>query len=263
MRIKPETALISVSNKEGVYELAKALQKQGTKIVSTGGTAKLLKDKGINITDISDFTGFPEILDGRVKTLNHKVHAGILNIRDNDSQENNGQVQSTGIDMVVVNLYPFENTIAEEDVTLDEAIEKIDIGGPTMIRSAAKNFKFVTVVVNYNDYKKVSDELRKNKGISEDLRLELARKAFTHTAMYDSIIAGYFNKLESIDFPDEIVIPARKKQQLRYGENPHQKANYYTHPLISEPSISTGKQLHGKELSFNNIVDAFVPDISL
>jgi len=255
MRIKPETALISVSNKNGVYELAQMLQKQGTKIISTGGTAKLLKEKGINIIDISDFTGFPEILDGRVKTLNNKVHAGILNIRDNEEHNKiMDEYHLQNIDMVVVNLYPFEETISKDNISLDEAIENIDIGGPTMIRSAAKNYRFVTVVVDKEDYGDIINELN-NGGITDNLRFELARKAFTHTCMYDSIISNYFNKLQNIDFPDELVIPARKKQHLRYGENPHQNASYYTHPLISEPSMSTSEQLHGKELSFNNIID--------
>lgn len=255
MLVKPQTALISVSNKDGIVEFAKVLQDAGITIISTGGTAKLLRDNGIKIVGISDFTGFPEILDGRVKTLNPKVHAGILNVRENpEHQKTMSDLDLTNIDMVVVNLYPFEKTISKGNVELDEAIENIDIGGPTMIRSAAKNFKYVTVVVDNADFTRVSDEI-KNGGTTYETRMDLSRKAYTHTAMYDSIISAYFNKIMNVKFPDEIVIPARKKQGMRYGENPHQDAAFYTQPMIQEPGVSNGKQLHGKELSFNNIID--------
>lgn len=255
MLVKPKTALISVSNKDGIVEFAKTLSEAGTQIISTGGTAKLLKDNGIDIIGISDFTGFPEILDGRVKTLNPKVHAGILNVRENDEhQKTMAELELSNIDMVVVNLYPFEQTISQGNVELDEAIENIDIGGPTMIRSAAKNFKYVSVIVDNADFERVASEI-KDGGVTYETRMDLSRKAYTHTAMYDSIISGYFNKIMDVKFPDEIAIPARKKQGMRYGENPHQDAAFYTQPMIAEPGVSTGTQLHGKELSFNNIID--------
>jgi phosphoribosylaminoimidazolecarboxamide formyltransferase/IMP cyclohydrolase len=256
MLIKPKRALISLSDKTGIVEFASKLNKLGVEIISTGGTAKLLKENKINIVEISEFTGFPEILDGRVKTLNPKVHAGILNIRDNEAhQKTMKELGLVDIDMVVVNLYPFEKTISNKDVKLDEAIENIDIGGPTMIRSAAKNFKFVSVIVDNNDFGKIEKELEEKGGITYETRIDLARKAFTHTAVYDSIISNYFNQILNIKFPEEIAIAARKKQGMRYGENPHQEAAFYTQPNIKEPSVSTGKQLQGKELSFNNIID--------
>ncbi|MBZ4642510.1 MAG: cyclohydrolase [Deferribacteraceae bacterium] len=256
MLIKPKRALISLSDKTGIVEFASKLNKLGVEIISTGGTAKLLKEYKINIVEISEFTGFPEILDGRVKTLNPKVHAGILNIRDNEAhQKTMKELGLVDIDMVVVNLYPFEKTISNKDVKLDEAIENIDIGGPTMIRSAAKNFKFVSVIVDNNDFGKIEKELEEKGGITYETRIDLARKAFTHTAVYDSIISNYFNQILNIKFPEEIAIAARKKQGMRYGENPHQEAAFYTQPNIKEPSVSTGKQLQGKELSFNNIID--------
>lgn len=256
MLIKPKRALISVSDKTGVVEFAKELKKFEVEIISTGGTAKLLKENDIEIVEISDFTGFPEILDGRVKTLHPKVHSGILNIRDNeDHQKTMKELNFVNIDIVAVNLYPFEKTVANKDVKIKNAIENIDIGGPTMIRSAAKNFEFVTVIVDNQDFDTVISELNGKGGISYDVRIELARKAFAHTAVYDSIIAEYFNKILNVKFPQEISIAARKKQNLRYGENPHQDAAFYIQPNRFEPSVSTGKQLQGKELSFNNIID--------
>ncbi|MGA1863229.1 bifunctional phosphoribosylaminoimidazolecarboxamide formyltransferase/IMP cyclohydrolase [Deferribacter thermophilus] len=255
MNLIPKRALISVSEKSGIVEFARELVNLGIEIISTGGTAKLLKENGIDIVEISDFTGFPEILDGRVKTLHPKVHAGILNIRDNENHQLvMKEMGLVHIDLVVVNLYPFEKTVAKEGVRFDEAIENIDIGGPTMVRSAAKNHKYVAIVVDNNDYNKIIDEI-KNGGITYEMRLNLARKAFTHTAVYDALISNYFNKVCKIDFPDEISLPMRKAQDLRYGENPHQKAAFYKSPLIKEVSVSTSKQLHGKELSFNNIID--------
>lgn len=256
MLIKPKRALISLSDKAKITDFAKKLSDYGVEIISTGGTAKLLKENGINIVEISEFTGFPEILDGRVKTLNPKVHAGILNIRDNkDHQKTMRDLNLQDIDMVIVNLYPFERIISNDNVELEVATENIDIGGPTMIRSAAKNFKFVTVIVDNNDYERIEKELLEKGGITYDTRIDLARKAFTHTAVYDSIISNYFNKILNIKFPDEITFAARKKQGLRYGENPHQEASFYIQPNIKEPSVSTGKQIQGKELSFNNIID--------
>jgi phosphoribosylaminoimidazolecarboxamide formyltransferase/IMP cyclohydrolase len=256
MLVEPKRALISVSDKTGVVDFAKNLKKHGIEIISTGGTAKLLKEDGIEIVEISDFTGFPEILDGRVKTLHPKVHSGILNIRDNENhQKTMKELKFVDIDIVAVNLYPFEKTVANKDVKLEDAIENIDIGGPTMIRSAAKNFKFVTVIVDNQDFNTVLSELNEKGGISYKTRIDLARKAFTHTGVYDSIISEYFNNILNVKFPEEISIAARKKQSLRYGENPHQQAAFYIQPNRFEPSVSTGNQLQGKELSFNNIID--------
>jgi phosphoribosylaminoimidazolecarboxamide formyltransferase/IMP cyclohydrolase len=254
MKIMPKTALISVSDKGGIVDFAKGLQKHGVKIISTGGTAKLLAESGVQIIEISEFTGFPEMLDGRVKTLHPKVHGGILNIRDNQSHQATMKQHSLeDIDMVVVNLYPFEATVAK-GADHEEIVENIDIGGPSMIRSAAKNHKFVTVIVDNGDFSRVLTEME-NGGTELATRTDLARKAYSHTGVYDSIIAGYFNSKLGVKFPEEIAIPARKKQPMRYGENPHQDSAFYVKPLVKEASVSTGKQLQGKELSFNNIVD--------
>ena len=254
MRVMPKSALISVSDKSGIVEFAKGLKKHGVKIISTGGTAKLLAESGVEIIEISEFTGFPEMLDGRVKTLHPKVHGGILNIRDNTKhQATMEEYDLENIDMVVVNLYPFEATVAK-GADHDEVVENIDIGGPSMIRSAAKNHKFVTVIVDNKDFTRVLDEMDKG-GTELDTRIDLARKAYSHTGVYDSIIAGYFNKKLGVKFPEEIAIPARMKQMMRYGENPHQDSAFYVKPLVNEASVSTGRQLQGKELSFNNIVD--------
>jgi phosphoribosylaminoimidazolecarboxamide formyltransferase/IMP cyclohydrolase len=254
MKIMPKSALISVSDKDGIVEFAKGLKKHGVKIISTGGTAKLLAESGVEIIEIGEFTGFPEMLDGRVKTLHPKVHGGILNVRDNS--EHQATMKEHGledIDMVVVNLYPFEATVAK-GAEHDEVVENIDIGGPSMIRSAAKNHKFVTIIVDNGDFDRVLAEMD-NGGTELDTRIDLARKAYSHTGVYDSIIAGYFNKKLGVKFPEEIAIPARKKQGMRYGENPHQDSAFYVKPLVNEASVSTGKQLQGKELSFNNIAD--------
>jgi len=254
MKIMPKSALISVSDKDGIVEFAKGLKKHGVKIISTGGTAKLLADSGVEIIEIGEFTGFPEMLDGRVKTLHPKVHGGILNVRDNS--EHQATMKEHGledIDMVVVNLYPFEATVAK-GAEHDEVVENIDIGGPSMIRSAAKNHKFVTIIVDNGDFDRVLAEMD-NGGTELETRIDLARKAYSHTGVYDSIIAGYFNKKLGVKFPEEIAIPARKKQSMRYGENPHQDSAFYVKPLVNEASVSTGKQLQGKELSFNNIAD--------
>lgn len=254
MKIMPKSALISVSDKDGIVEFAKGLSKHGVKIISTGGTAKLLADSGVDIIEIGEFTGFPEMLDGRVKTLHPKVHGGILNVRDNS--EHQATMKEHGledIDMVVVNLYPFEATVAK-GAEHDEVVENIDIGGPSMIRSAAKNHKFVTIIVDNGDFDRVLAEMD-NGGTELETRIDLARKAYSHTGVYDSIIANYFNKKLGVKFPEEIAIPARKKQGMRYGENPHQDSAFYVKPLVNEASVSTGKQLQGKELSFNNIAD--------
>jgi phosphoribosylaminoimidazolecarboxamide formyltransferase/IMP cyclohydrolase len=256
MIVKPERALISVSKKEGVKEFACKLAERGVEIISTGGTAKLLKESGIDIIEIADFTGFPEMLDGRVKTLHPKVHGGILNIRDNAEHQATMKEHSLeNIDIVVVNLYPFEETVSKTGVSVEEVIENIDIGGPSMVRSAAKNHKFVSIIVDNEDYDRVIAEIDEKGGTTLETRRDLARKAYGHTALYDSIISGWFNRLLGVKFPEEYTLPARLKQGMRYGENPHQDSAFYTQPLIKEPSVSTGKQLHGKELSFNNIVD--------
>lgn len=256
MNIMPKRALISVSKKDGIVEFSKFLSNKGVEILSTGGTYNTLKNSGIEVIEISEFTGFPEMLDGRVKTLHPKVHAGILNIRENSfhrktMKENNLQ----DIDMVIVNLYPFEETVSKPEVTIEEAIENIDIGGPSMIRSAAKNFKYVAVVTDPSDYRVIMDEIEKSGGISYQTRMNLSRKAYSLTAFYDSMIANYFNSLMKVKFPEYSVVPGRLQEVMRYGENPHQASAFYIHPLIKEVSVSRSKQLQGKELSFNNIVD--------
>lgn len=250
-------ALISVSDKSGIVEFAKELSTMGVEILSTGGTFKLLKSSGIPATEISDYTGFPEMMDGRVKTLHPKVHGGILGRRDKDS----AIMQEHGIneiDMVVVNLYPFKKTVADPACDLLTAIENIDIGGPTMVRAAAKNYNDVAIVVNSNDYSKVLDEMRENAGsISQPTRFDLAVKAFEHTASYDGAIANYLGgKIESNEaFPRTYNVQMQRQQNLRYGENPHQQAAFYVEADNNEANISSAKQLQGKELSYNNIAD--------
>ncbi|MBW2975929.1 bifunctional phosphoribosylaminoimidazolecarboxamide formyltransferase/IMP cyclohydrolase [Candidatus Woesearchaeota archaeon] len=249
-----KTALISVSNKEGIAEFAKGLSKSGIKILSTGGTAKLLEKNNIPVTLVSEYTGSKEILDGRVKTLHPKIHAGILAVRKNkEHMEELKKNKIEPIDIVVVNLYPFEETVAK-NAGFEEAIENIDVGGPSMARAAAKNFEDVAVIVDPNDYKSVLDEIKKGK-VSADLKSELALKAFEHTARYDTIINQYFNEKFGKKFPGVMNLTFKKVQDLRYGENPHQKAAFYADPFIYENSVGTIKQLHGKELSFNNILD--------
>ena len=251
-------ALVSVSNKDGLEELAAALVATGIEIISTGGTFRFLRDLSFPVVEISEYTSFPEMMDGRVKTLHPKVHGGILARRDLDLEaaEENG---IAFIDLVVVNLYPFEETISDQDVSDQLAIENIDIGGPAMIRSAAKNHKDVLVVVDPNDYEKVIEGVQKA-SIDFDLRREFAKKAFQHTAHYDAMIAGYFAKDER--FPEKIILVAEKRQDLRYGENPHQRAAFYrSRTGFYDPRDLSGlvagcKQLHGKELSFNNIADS-------
>lgn len=258
--IKIRRALISVSDKGGIVEFAKGLNKCGVEIISTGGTARNISENGINVQEISDFTGFSEMLSGRVKTLHPLVHGGILAIRDDKTHQK--QVEEHGIkyiDMVVVNLYPFETAISKDDCPLAEAVENIDIGGSTMIRSAAKNHKSVAVVVDPSDYEKILEELKKNNGgLDESTSFDLAAKAFSHTARYDSVISNYFNPRKSNAseeiFADEFGIGLKKIQKLRYGENPHQNAAFYK-VSGERGGIADIKQLHGKELSFNNIVD--------
>ena len=259
-----KTALISVSDKNGIVSFAQDLYKLGIKIISTGGTAKLLDENGVDVTEISEHTGFPEILDGRVKTLHPKVHGGILSIRNNDSHIDQMQKHNiTSIDLVVVNLYPFEKTTKKTDVKLDEIIENIDIGGPSMIRSSAKNYKFVTVVVDPQRYSPILSELKSNDCmVTDKLRFELAVEAFNHTYKYDQVIAQYLQSLSGIQDSNEadtksetLLLEFKKKQELRYGENPHQKASFYVEKEIKEPCIANATILNGKELSFNNIID--------
>ena len=253
---KIKRALVSVSNKEGIVEFCSSLSNDyGIEIISTGGTLKTLLEAGIDAIDISDHTGFPEMMDGRVKTLHPKVHGGILARRDID-QEVMTENQIKEIDLVVVNLYPFIETIAKEDTTLEIAIENIDIGGPSMVRSAAKNNLFVGVVVEPGDYKSVLEEISKNEGaISLETRRKLAAKAFSHTANYDSAISNYLNQQQETK-PKYIFGKYKLKQELRYGENPHQSAAFYVNTSeLNEDNISSAKQLQGKELSYNNIAD--------
>jgi phosphoribosylaminoimidazolecarboxamide formyltransferase/IMP cyclohydrolase len=257
-----QRALVSVSDKNGLLEFARGLRELGVQILSTGGTAKLLAQNGIDVTEVSEHTGFPEMLDGRVKTLHPKVHGGILARRD--LPEHAQALQAHGIppiDLVVVNLYPFEQTIAKTGCTFEDAIENIDIGGPTMVRAAAKNHDAVTVVVDHTDYPTVLEEMRKHKGtVTAAVRRRLATKAFEHTARYDGAIANYLGKIQDDggqnDFPHTFNTQFVHAMPLRYGENPHQKAAFYIEHRPSEASVATARQLQGKELSYNNIADA-------
>ena len=253
---KIKRALVSVSNKEGIIEFCSSLSKDhGVEIISTGGTLKTLQDAGIDAIDISSHTGFPEIMDGRVKTLHPKVHGGILSRREID-KEVVAQNEIKEIDLVVVNLYPFVETVSKEGTTLETAIENIDIGGPSMIRSSAKNNLYVGVVVEPNDYESVLKEINENHGsLSMETRKRLAAKAFTHTANYDAAISNYLNEQEG-SLPKYIFGRYELKQELRYGENPHQAASFYVSKNTSnESGISNATQLQGKELSYNNIAD--------
>ena len=258
---KIKKAIISVSDKVGIVNLAKNLTEFDVEILSTGGTAKKLRDGGIKVTDISDYTKSKEILNGRVKTLHPKVHGGLLAIRDDEnhmSQMNENDIEA--IDMVIVNLYPFEEVIKKEDVEFSEAIENIDIGGPTMLRSAAKNYKYVTIVTNPEDYKLISKELKKNKGsISPETNYKLAVKAFSYVARYDAAISNFLSSINEdgsrTKLPSSFTLHLEKNMGLRYGENPHQDGAFYVETDISEPCISNALQLQGKELSLNNIYD--------
>ncbi|WP_411994134.1 bifunctional phosphoribosylaminoimidazolecarboxamide formyltransferase/IMP cyclohydrolase [Agarivorans sp. DSG3-1] len=259
-------ALISVSDKTGIIEFSRSLAQQGVEILSTGGTAKLLAENGIEVIEVSNYTGFPEMMDGRVKTLHPKVHGGILGRRGTDDEvmETHG---INAIDMVVVNLYPFAATVANPDCSLEDAVENIDIGGPTMVRSAAKNHKDVTIVVNASDYDRVLAEMASNdKSLAHATRFDLAIAAFEHTAAYDGMIANYFGTMvpsygdnkegdEESKFPRTFNSQFIKKQDMRYGENSHQAAAFYVENNIEEASVSTATQLQGKALSFNNIAD--------
>jgi len=247
-------ALISVSNKEGVVEFSRGLADLGYEIISTGGTYQTIKDAGIPVRKVSDITGFPEILDGRVKTLHPKIHGGILACRTPEHMAQLEANQITPIDIVAVNLYPFRETVAQPGVTLEEAIENIDIGGPAMVRAAAKNHKYVVIVVNPARYETILDELRSTGSVSQETRFKLACEAFTHTAAYDSMISAYLSGLTGEKFGDTVVIGGEKVYDLRYGENPHQQAAFYRF-FTPGHGLPDARQLNGKELSYNNIVD--------
>jgi len=252
-------ALLSVSDKTGLIDFARALAAQGVELLSTGGTAKALRDAAIPVTEVADYTGFPEMLDGRVKTLHPKIHGGILGRRDLPEHVAAMNRNNIGyIDLVCVNLYPFVATVAKPGCTLEDAIENIDIGGPAMVRSAAKNHAFVTIVTDPADYAAVVEEMRANGGaVGDRTRFSLAIKAFEHTAAYDGAIANHFGKLvEESEFPRTINLQFKKQQAMRYGENPHQNAAFYVEAGAREASIATARQLQGKELSYNNIGDA-------
>ena len=264
--MKVTQALISVSDKRGVVDFARELDALGVNILSTGGTAKMLRDSGIKVTDVSDYTGFPEMLDGRVKTLHPKVHGGILGIRGNEAHAATmKQHDIPAIDLVVVNLYPFAQTVAKKDCALEDAIENIDIGGPTMVRAAAKNHGNeaggVGVLTDPEDYAPVLAELKSNGGaLSYKTRFDLAKKAFTHTARYDGAIANWLTSLDEENtpttFPNRLQLAFDKVDTMRYGENPHQSAAFYREPVPVAGSIAAYEQLQGKELSYNNIADS-------
>jgi len=252
-------ALISVSDKSGILEFAEALAAKNIEILSTGGTAKLLMENNIPVTEVSSYTGFPEMMDGRIKTLHPKIHGGILARRGTDDavmQEHGIQ----GIDLLVVNLYPFEETIAKDTCLINDAIENIDIGGPTMLRAAAKNHNDVVVLVEPTDYQKVLNQLDKQQGTDYQLRYYLAWKTFAHTAKYDAAISNYLGKrIKNFDsptkFPESYSVQFKKVQTMRYGENPHQAAAFYLENNLTEASVATAVQLQGKALSFNNVAD--------
>lgn len=248
-------ALISVSDKTGVDSLAKELNDLGYEIISTGGTLNMLQKAGLNVIGISDITGFPECLDGRVKTLHPAVHAGLLAMRSNSEHMNQiKQLNINTIDIVCVNLYPFKQTILKDGVEFAECVENIDIGGPTMLRSAAKNYQDVIVLVDPRDYAKVLEELN-NGDVSIETRKYLMYKVYQHTAAYDTMISTYLRGQLGIEFPDLLTVAYEKKQEMRYGENPHQKAAFYENIIPVASGVASGKQLNGKDLSYNNIND--------
>lgn len=250
-------ALISVSDKAGLLELAKSLTELGIEIVSTGGTASLLSQAGLPVINVSDVTGFPECLDGRVKTLHPKIHGGILNIRSNpEHQARIRELDITPIDLVIINLYPFRQTVIKPGVSQEECIENIDIGGPSMLRAAAKNHHDVTVLVDPADYPAVLDQIREQGDTTLATRFRLARKVFEHTAAYDALIAGYFQRQSPEGgLPDKLTLTFDRVSPLRYGENPHQAAEFYQEALPVAGSLAQAEQLGGKELSYNNIAD--------
>ncbi len=258
---KVSRALLSVSDKSGIVEFARALAALGVQILSTGGTAKLLEKEGIAVTEVSAYTGFPEMLDGRVKTLHPKIHAGLLARRDDPGHL--AALRSAGIppiDLLVVNLYPFQAAVADPDCSFEDAIENIDIGGPALLRAAAKNHAGVGVVVEPADYAQVLEEMRASGGISDATRFALAKKVFAHTAAYDGAIANYLFSLDAgrrrREYPDVLSLQFARLQDLRYGENPHQSAAFYRDERPVAGSLATYRQLQGKELSYNNIADA-------
>ena len=248
-------ALISVSDKTGVVEFAKGLVALGWEILSTSGTMKLLKESGVPVTSVSDVTGFPEICDGRVKTLHPKIHGALLARRDipeHMKELKDNDIET--IDLVCVNLYPFRETIAKPDVTMEDAVEHIDIGGPSMLRSSAKNWESVTVVCNPADYETVLSEIKAGGNTTRETRLKLSAKAYTHTAEYDMAISTYMRAQAGL--PEKLFLEYDLKQELRYGENPHQEAKFFASTVKEPVSLATAEQLNGKELSYNNIQDA-------
>lgn len=263
------SALISVSDKAGVVDFARGLAELGVEIISTGGTARVLKEAGLPVTLVSEVTGFPEILDGRVKTLHPKVHGGILALRNEDHLRQLAEHEIAPIDLVAVNLYPFKETVAKPGVTLEEAVENIDIGGPTMVRAAAKNYRHVVVAVNPSRYGNILAALQKKGEVDIKLRMELAQEAFAHTAAYDAAIFDYLQSLKgeqvqgmeaeqevvSVKFPRELTVSFELAQTLRYGENPHQKAAFYKDSRLYGACVGNAVKLAGKELSYNNILD--------
>jgi len=258
-RIAIRRALISVSDKQGIVEFARALADCGVVLLSTGGTAKLLADHGLSVVEVSSYTGFPEMMDGRVKTLHPKIHGGLLGRRGVDDAVMQAH-DIHPIDMLVVNLYPFEATVAKPGTDLATAIENIDVGGPAMLRAAAKNHAAVAVVTNSADYGRILDELQQHpEGLSAATRFDLAVSAFEHTARYDGAIANYLGRLDGAgqrdDFPRTYTLQVRKVESMRYGENPHQRAAFYVEHDAGEPSVATARQLQGKQLSYNNVAD--------
>lgn len=250
-------ALISVSDKTNIEVLAKALHEQGMELVSTGGTKKKLQEAGLPVLSVSEVTGYPEILDGRVKTLHPKIHSGLLAIRGNEDHDKQmEELDLTHIDVVVVNLYPFQQTISNPSDSYADAIENIDIGGPSMIRAAAKNYNKVTVLVDAEDYTDVLRQLQETGEVNISTRRRLAAKAFRHTASYDALIAQYMSEQVNEPWPERLTVTYERLQTLRYGENPHQKAALYKQLTAPTGYVTTAKQLHGKELSYNNINDA-------
>ncbi len=258
MDVKIKTALISVSDKAGIVDFAKNLSAMGVKIISTGGTAKALAQAGVNVVSIDSVTGFPEMMDGRVKTLHPKIHGALLGVRDNS--EHQAAMKKHGIepiDMVCINLYPFEQTVAKPDCKFEDAIENIDIGGPSMVRSASKNHKFVAVVTNPAQYDEIISEMKNNKGcISQKTRSNLARIAFGLTASYDTAISKYLNQQAGVRYPERISISLAKIMELRYGENPHQRGAFYKLPANNETSVSSASIMEDEtQISFNNLLD--------
>jgi phosphoribosylaminoimidazolecarboxamide formyltransferase/IMP cyclohydrolase len=250
-------AIVSVSDKTGVVDFARRLTAMGWEVVSSGGTAAALAEASVVVTLVSDITGFPECLDGRVKTLHPAVHAGILARRDVPGHmEQLDKLGITPVDLVAVNLYPFRQTVARSGVTWEDAVEQIDIGGPSLIRAAAKNHATVTVVVDPSDYGRVLAELERDGDASAFTRRDLAARAFRHTAAYDAVIAQWFDGQLGVRFPEQLTVTWDRRQELRYGENPHQKAAIYVDPILAPGSVASAEQLGGKELSFNNISDA-------